>query len=175
MLRLATREQHQALDASVGMTSFDSREQYIQFLRASYQAVAPLESTLEPWLGADYAPVRAERIVGDLTQLNAVSALNAEPAAWRPESAAQAWGCAYVLEGSALGGAVLALRARQRLGADLPCRYLSPSTSDTPLRWKWFLAALESFAYAASESAREQCVYGAVKTFEVFGAAFKSR
>ena len=74
-------------------------------------------------------------------------------------SVAAAFGSMYVLEGSALGGQVIAKVARDTLGfgPDNGAAYFNGSERDTAAHWKLFLALLELHVGAAHEARREAC------------------
>ncbi len=78
-------------------------------------------------------------------------------------STAAAWGFAYVLHGSQLGNQVLYRRWLDVL-APHPLNYLRGAGSETPRRWKQFLASLAESITTAQEI-EESCA-GAVTAFE---------
>lgn len=77
--------------------------------------------------------------------------------------AAFAWGLAYVLEGSRLGGRVLYRQLAERL-APHPLNYLQGAGEQTGARWKAFIAELRA-QHFAPEAVRSACD-GAVHGFE---------
>jgi heme oxygenase len=170
-LRLETQAAHEALDASVGAVITRSRPDYAAFLRCSLAAVALLEEAIAPHLGETHLPERAERIRADLAALGeAATSPPLEPIVL--DTRAEAFGAAYVVEGSALGGMFLADRVRSALGADSPCSYLALRGSSTGARWKWFLNELAVFDGQADEPARIEAVATANRTFARYRLAF---
>ena len=85
------------------------------------------------------------------------------PAAERDVRDARAWGVAYVIEGSRLGGQVLYRRLAEPL-APHPLRYLQGAGGQTGARWRAFL---ESLRAALDTPARIQAACdGAAWAFE---------
>jgi heme oxygenase len=79
-----------------------------------------------------------------------------------------AFGSAYVLEGSALGGRQIAKMLEPFSMQERPRRFFTSNGGDISERWKTFRAALE--AYAERADADDQIVGGAEKTFISFRA-----
>jgi heme oxygenase len=79
------------------------------------------------------------------------------------EATAYAWGLAYVLEGSQLGGAVLHRRLRERL-APHALRYLDAGEEGVAARWREFVHRLRGAV--ADRAAVQQAQRGAVAAFE---------
>ncbi|MBB1603696.1 biliverdin-producing heme oxygenase [Variovorax sp. UMC13] len=75
-----------------------------------------------------------------------------------------AWGLAYVLEGSRLGGRVLYRQLAERL-APHPLNYLQGAGEQTGARWKAFIAELDAQSFTP-EAVRSACD-GAVQAFEL--------
>lgn len=148
-LRLHTRTRHATLDAAIDVTA-----RYPAFLQASLAALDELEPAIARW-----RPIAARReaLRADLAELGA-PAIPAVPLPFAPATPVEALGCAYVVEGSALGGAVLAKRV-----ADQPTRYLRIGGA-----WKSFAAELA--AHAADDRA---CAL-ACATFDHYAAAFRA-
>ena len=170
LLRAATRERHAALDATVGKELALSTASYGRFLSASLRAVVALEGGVERILGPAHHAVREALLRSDL------EALGVPPpaccAAADPRNEASAFGFAYVLEGSALGGVVLAETVRRALGSEVQTAYLQLRGSETAARWRWFLSELEAFGELASEDARGDSCLAAIAGFELYRAAF---
>ena len=79
-----------------------------------------------------------------------------------PAGEAAAWGMLYVLEGSRLGGAMLA----ERVGPGLPRSYLS--ARHQPGDWRGFLAVMET---ACGPGDYPQALAGARTAFHLFATA----
>ena len=186
-LRTATHALHEALDARLPIAREDaSLADYAAHLRA-----------LRPWLesvrqalavsgdpGLDRVARRTERRLAalalDLEDAGpAQSLLHGEAAA--PADAqllagpardpAFAWGLAYVLEGSQLGGASMFKRLGPRL-APHPLRYFQPvdAPEGLPAQWKDFVAQLA--AALRDPSAVEAAQRGAVAGFRTLMPRF---
>ncbi|MBJ2159323.1 biliverdin-producing heme oxygenase [Variovorax sp. IB41] len=190
-LRAATQALHEALDSQLPIARADaSLADYAAHLRA-----------LRPWLQAVRAALAAPGVPGldrlarrtdrrlaalalDLDDLGAPSAgahgtaresVDAMPAALSEEAArdpAFAWGLAYVVEGSQLGGMAMHKRLAPRL-APHPMRYFQPV--DAPCgpaaQWKDFVAQLGAALAdpAAEESARRGATAGFRSLMPRFG------
>lgn len=78
-------------------------------------------------------------------------------------------GWLYVLEGSALGGQVVARRARAALGDGLPVSFFSSAGRRPGPNWRELQHALDRFGAASGPAAAEQVVRAATDSFEQFG------
>ncbi|WP_296785090.1 biliverdin-producing heme oxygenase [Variovorax sp.] len=192
-LREATRELHHALDSRLRIGGEDATlADYAEHLRA-----------LRPWLGAVRSALAASGVAAleavsrqlalrlealeldlrDLRDLrDAPAARPATPPAL-PDSAALAaqatdpgfaWGLAYVVEGSRLGGSVMHRRLAPRL-APHPMRYFAPVGAEdgTPAHWRHFVAQLGEALRdtAAMQSAQRGAVAGFEALMPCFGLA----
>ncbi len=156
-LREATREQHARLDAALPLARDGATLQdYVRharalaaWLQALGPVIAPIDAGAHPWRLDD--PDRLQALRRDLEDAAAVGwptvGVATKEAADRvlerfpARAQAIAWGMAYVVEGSQLGGQWL----HRRLSATLaphPLRYLQGSGPGTAARWKHFLARL---------------------------------
>lgn len=167
-LREATREAHEALDSRLSFSTL-TRERYRTFLRASYSVLGALEPRIMCWVG----------VPSD--GLNRVSALRRDLAAFETDSLptmpippiaslAEAMGAAYVVEGSALGGMVIA----RSLPVEFPRRYLTLRGERTGEAWREIIAKIETWAFGASASARTNACDAARATFEAYTHAFEA-
>ncbi len=156
-LREATRAQHARLDSSLPLARDGATlRDYVAHARALaawLQALAPVIARIDDgthvWRLDD--PERLQALRSDLQAaasggLPAASDAAREAAAgvlarFPARNAAVAWGMAYVVEGSQLGGQWLHRRLAPVL-APHPLRYLQGSGTETSARWKHFLARL---------------------------------
>ncbi|HEX8313207.1 MAG TPA: biliverdin-producing heme oxygenase [Chthoniobacteraceae bacterium] len=130
-------------------------------------------SALPSWPIAGYdprEPRKSEWLRADLLTLgltpDAVDEL-ARPVAPVPvDDIATAFGCAYVLEGSALGGRQIARMLAPFPATERPRRFFTSNGADVTARWKTFREALEQFA--ATGEANEKIIEGAEGTFRSF-------
>lgn len=143
-----TRDLHETLDRGIG--AFGNAAAYGAFLTGSHAfraAIEPQLAQVPGWQVQTLAPLIAQ----DLADLGLpVPPAPESPALPTPASRAAA---CYVLEGSALGGRVLARRAAG-LGydADHGARHLAAQTASNT-RWRQFLDWLEAGAFPAAEAA----------------------
>jgi heme oxygenase len=152
-LREATMACHERVDAAYGGFALSSPGAYRSFLIAHARALVPLERAVSRHtLWHEWQPRRA-LLLADLAALGAVppSQPDIEIA-----DAAAGWGTLYVLEGSRLGGGILA----KRVASGLPAAYLSARHAVGG--WDRFTEALEQAGEQAGDQAGE-------------GAAWRSR
>lgn len=173
-LRAQTRAQHERLDRGVRMgTDEVTRDGYGAFLRGSLAIVRPLERALEPHGALELPRGRSESLSADLAHLALVDDV-ASPDVRFVESRADAMGVAYVMEGSALGGQVLARRVAPALGlaTEGPERaglaYLRVHGDAPGPRWRAFLERLGAWDAEASEEDRERACRAALRTFAAY-------
>lgn len=142
-LRAATSAQHERVDAAYSAFDLGQRSGYRAFLSAHAQILLPLEAELErsgieSMLDDWSQRRRGTALLCDLADMDGTPPAPllehaSKPAGW-------CWGAAYVLEGSRLGGRVLAKRVGDA-DPSAPLRYLTHS-SESPL-WLRFLEKLE--------------------------------
>lgn len=154
--------------------SVSSIDDYVRLLRRLHGFHTAVEARLAnpawaqgwPDLGIDLPTHRRSHLLsGDLDALGAVP----EQAAVRLpalDNLGQALGCLYVVEGSSLGGRVLAPVFRAALG-DVPTAFFDSDERMHPHPWRSVVAGLRTFE-ATSGSAGD-VVLGARETFLAFG------
>jgi len=177
-LRSSTAAAHAALDQSLAPAGVRwTRERYVAFLQGTLAVVSaaePAVAAVLPDFASCHEPTRTKRLRDDLVALG-VEVLAPPSAAFpRLASAAAAWGVAYVLEGSQLGGRVIAGQVADALHVgDEALHYLRPAGVAAETRSKAFVAALDGFG--ASANARDQRVAAAwaSHTFAAFESAFR--
>jgi len=170
-LRAATHSAHEVVDAHYSRFDLADHQGYRDFLTAHATIVPRCEAVLDVSGVVGLLPDWDERrrtpaLLADLAALDCAVALNeyAPTALAVPET----WGMLYVLEGSRLGGAVLA--GRVRANSDPRCR-----DATTYLRhgygarlWPKFLLAFDSAAATTLEF--DRVVAGAREAFALFAA-----
>lgn len=166
MLRAATRGAHDRVDALFSGFDLGDAGDYRHFLAAQAAAFLPAEAALaEAGAGRLFpgwsAARRAHLLAADLDELGLAPAepAFAPPAFTTPAAVA---GAAYVLEGSRLGGALLA----RRIAPGLPRRFLSAALPAGG--WRAFLEALELLLPTDVE--RREAVTSADRMFILFAS-----
>ncbi|MAQ15617.1 MAG: heme oxygenase [Sandaracinus sp.] len=161
-LRAATRERHALLDSSLAFVRSTGREPLVTYLGAMLGYLEPIEAAL--WEHPDLADLepetrnhKAQWIRDDLAALGAADVFPRMQA--RPVPGPGTLGLAYVLEGSTLGGRVL---ARQEGLGDL--RFFAGYGERTGELWKALVERLE--AVGADPEARAAMVTGACEAFD---------
>lgn len=135
VLREGTRAEHGAVDAAYGGYNLADKDGYVRFLCAHARILPVAEHLLAPagilpgWRG------RTAALASDLAVLG-LPMPEVLPVKL-PSGAGARWGALYVIEGSRLGGAVLA----RTVGPELPSAYLGATHG--PGSWQGFLAALD--------------------------------
>jgi heme oxygenase len=172
LVRDATRERHQLLDQtdwfSNAIQDFNTYSDHIATLEAFYREA---ESSLRPFAEAltvrGFDPVgrrKGEALAAELVELSAYTKVAPDLSGAFPTlpNFSAAVGCIYVLEGSTLGGLILAGRIRDRLGWD--SRFYGIYGARTGEMWRSFKAALEAARAevdAASLATAAQSVFDA--------------
>lgn len=167
-LRQATAPLHDRVDSAFSGFDLQDPDDYRRFLRAHYRVLCAAERALEQAAIGDVlddwpARVRRHALGKDLAQLGC--ALPSPAPLAKPNDDAACWGIAYVLEGSRLGGRVLARRLREA-NPQAPTRYLEHG--DVAVLWPGFLARLER---DAARCAWEPMLAAAETTFALFAEA----
>jgi heme oxygenase len=157
-LRERTRDDHvvaeAAFDLNARLADLAAYKGLLMVLRDFYGAAETALGAVTGWEQLT-PPVdvrsrwRASLLDDDLRRLGV--AATARPPDSRPfsptlSSLAGALGCLYVLEGSTLGGQIVARRARAALGEQLPVAFFSgPGPNAVRLKWRQLSAALDAF------------------------------
>jgi heme oxygenase len=174
-LRRETSGLHRKVEEMTDLPgSVSTREDYVRLLGRLHGFHTAVEARLADscwaagWLDLEIAlPAhrRAHLLSADLESIGAVP----EKAAVRlPEldNIGQALGCLYVVEGSSLGGRVLAPAFRAVLG-DVPTAFFDSDERMHPHPWRSVMAGLRRFDLTAGSA--DDVVLGAQETFLAFG------
>ncbi|HEX2826945.1 MAG TPA: biliverdin-producing heme oxygenase [Burkholderiales bacterium] len=173
LLRERTRAPHARLDAALDFAvSGLTPDRYAAFLRGVLAVVAPLENALARWPVLPDGPPRAERVRSDLARLG-IEERDADFLVPTPTELAEAYGCAYVLEGSSLGGLVLARSVEENLGSDFPTSYLRLREPGTGRKWREWLERLDAWSATASKDDADAACGMAAATFDAYTASLK--
>lgn len=169
-LRQATAADHERVDARFSGFDLGERAAYGRFLSAHAAAVAALEPALTAAGFADALPdwparQRLAALQADLAALALPlpQALPCPPL----DDAGSLWGAGYVLEGSRLGGAVLA----RRVAGDLPHSYLGGAQPAGA--WPRFLQALD--LALQTPDAKAAAIRAAKAAFTLFETAARQQ
>lgn len=183
-LRRETRARHEAVERSVDFASrLSSRDAYIELLRRMLGLHEPFEAALAnlDWrsIGLDLGERRKSRFIVDDLRVLGLSGRDIEsvprcdtlPAV---TGLSRGVGCLYVIEGSTLGGAMIAKELSSRLGIAGPAAggafYASYGRDIGPM-WRRFGAAAERGC--DSEQRRDEAVAAAIETFDCFDSWFR--
>ncbi|PZQ60430.1 MAG: hypothetical protein DI544_08425 [Sphingomonas taxi] len=163
MLRHATASAHETVDAAFGAHDLASPASYRAFLHAHARALPAAERAMQALPFARTLPARAPLLAADL------AALDVPPPAALPftpgDDAASLWGVLYVVEGSRLGGALLA----RQVPAGLPHAYLG--AVHPPGQWRTIRAALDDAAAGQDADWTARMIAGALATFALYAQA----
>ncbi|SCY35621.1 Heme oxygenase [Nonlabens sp. Hel1_33_55] len=169
-LRAETREAHINLEQISGagkiMDHTISLDEYIKVLKANYIAYAKVESQLSPLQNESIA----SWIAADLHLLN--ENLPEIHDNFKVENEMQRHGVMYVIEGSLLGGAMIAKHITEcpKLKHLPQQQFYAPASPDRAKRWRGFTSHMSSLQL--SDSQADQIVLAANGTFELFRQSF---
>jgi heme oxygenase len=177
-LRLHTRAQHERIEAALNIPdSIRNRDDYARLLAAFYGFHVPLETALlqhEASLSAVGVKLSARRKAhkarADLLSLyggsEAIQKLTFCPLPPALPTWRHALGSLYVVEGSTLGGQIIARQLHRHLNlqAAAQLRFFSAYGARTGTMWRAFVAALNRLNLAAEDAAH--VLQGAEATFE---------
>ena len=162
-LRALTQPLHDRVDAAFGAPSLADRASYRSFLRAHALALPAAEAALASVTGLpDWRP-RTPLLAADLADLGQ-AVPPALPLAL-PAGDAAAWGVFYVVEGSRLGGAMLA----RQVAPGLPRRYLAAAHLSG--EWRAQRAAIDAAAEVGGAGWIERAAAAAEACFILYADA----
>jgi heme oxygenase len=175
-LKKETLTAHQQLEKLLvyRIRSINSVEKYIALLKIFYGFYQPLEGLMEPLIHKEIIPDYDERRksaalledIRHLLQEDTRVILCPQPPAITNTGAAL--GALYVLEGSTLGGAIIAKMIRTKISG-LPgesLRFFTSYGEQTTEKWAAFRQALN--AWATTQQQKEAIIFGANETFQQF-------
>lgn len=157
-LRGATRAAHEQVDAAFGRFAMDSVAGYRAFLIAHARALPTAEAVMRTLPFARTLAPRTPLLAADLGEMGVAMPPPLplpDPAAG--DGAARAWGTLYVVEGSRLGGALLA----KSVPAGMPARYLNAVHAAG--QWRAIRAAID-----AADVDRTAMVRAALACFDLY-------
>lgn len=161
-LRAGTGDAHDRVDHAFAGYDLGDAGSYATFLTAHARVVLPLERALDAGaLWPEWA-ARGGLLRADLAALGvAVPYADAVDAG----TEAERWGLLYVLEGSRLGGAMLA----RGVPDGLPAAYLGAVHG--PGDWRTIRAAIDAAAVDRDDAWRERMTAGALASFDLYARA----
>ena len=161
-LRARTAACHEQVDGAFGRFPLDGADAYRQFLTAHARALPSAEAALAATSGLPAWRPRTPLLAQDLADL-ATPMPPALPLAVK--AGAAAWGVLYVVEGSRLGGAMLA----RQVGPGLPRRYLDAAFEAG--EWRALRAAIDHEAARHDHDWLADAVAGAEICFALYRQA----
>ncbi len=160
-LREATMEDHRRVDDLFGDFSLSTKVDYVHFLRAHALALHAIEPVAQP------SSPRLPLLIDDLGALGAAiptSLPNVED-----REGGYRWGLLYALEGSRLGGAMLA----RQVGDGLPKAYLSAAHGKG--EWRAFQQEMDAAATVGGDQWLDDAIKGARAAFDRFAQAAEAQ
>ena len=172
-IREATADAHAALERRLPPGGW-TRAQYAAFLRATLSVVDIVEPRVRQWLPDVHggAVPGGARLRHDLAALGEPDAVAPVPDLPVIDTIAAAFGAAYVLQGSMLGGAIIArtLQLNSQIPGDSFTYLQPPGVSIGPV-WRAFALRLDAFGGAASAAEHRAAIDAAQLTFAGFATA----
>jgi heme oxygenase len=173
-LRTETRHQHDAIEQTLLLMEDDlTLEGYRRRLEQFYGFYQPVEQRLldgggpiAPWLPVPQRR-KAHLLKADLKALGQHAALPPVCTNLPPlDSAAECFGCMYVLEGASLGGVIISRHAGQRLGItpESGGSFFFGYGEQTGVMWQQFRAAITAFSVESDD--QDVVIASARATFE---------
>jgi heme oxygenase len=160
LLRSRTAAAHEVVDAAFGGYDLRDPTDYRRFLMAHARALPVAEARA----AAVWPELRRRTplLAADLAALGVASDLASVTEA---DAGAGQFGALYVVEGSRLGGGLLA----ERVADEMPRAYLS--ATHEPGEWRAIRAAIDAAASGRDAAWHQALVAGALETFDLYAAA----
>lgn len=153
-LRADTTADHDKVDARYAGFDLSDRAAYGRFLAAHARALPGIEAALATQAALPASRERTSLLAADLADLGEPMP---RPFDFGLATSDEAWGALYVIEGSRLGGAMLA----RRVPAEMPSRYLAAKHLSG--EWRALLQAIDAAPIDAAEA-----VAGARRVFDLY-------
>ena len=156
-LRAETRAAHDAIEAAFGLDSWlASPAAYAALLGRMHAFHAAIEPAAAQHLAGTPLAVgtgRAPRLAADLAALGQADSAPVLADIALPRDRAEAIGAVYVLEGSALGGLLIAKQVADRLGigAEDGASFFAGEGRDTMRHWRAMQAGIDALASPAGD------------------------
>lgn len=173
-LRSATEADHKAVEDCMPLMSPDlSRATYLAVLERLYGIVLAWDALAESNLTGPLQSLARQRqrhvlLEHDIRCLGASPDASRKPELPSFQGLPEILGAMYVMEGSRLGGQLIARHVEATLGDDLShaSSFFKGFADETGARWKEFLHAMQS---NIPDSETDHAVEGAKKMFRAFG------
>ncbi|QDX26659.1 biliverdin-producing heme oxygenase [Sphingomonas suaedae] len=161
-LRRQTASDHDRVDQAYSTFDLRSRAGYRAFLRAQADPFLAVEAAIDRFDPAAILPDWPTRRRADLLRedLSDLGEPEPDPALLEIGAAERALGAIYVLEGSRLGGAMLA----RSVPPDLPGRFIR--STPAPQRWRTLIGLLDE--HLVTPMQRDAAVDAAKEVFALF-------
>ncbi len=178
-IRAATSADHKKLEDQLYpfLENIHSKEQYAQLLNAFYGYIYPVQEKIAQFINRDLVTDMDQRrnaslIRDDIRTLDL--SLNGTLSTHLPDifDHPSALGALYVLEGSTLGGKIIAKTITEKLGSTEALSFFKGYGPETGPMWKKFTQYL---ALPLDQQAAETVVYTATETFRRFGTWFENQ
>lgn len=162
LLRAATASAHDRVDAAFGAFDLSNRDDYRAFLIAQSGPLLTAEAAVDAFDPSALLPDWSERRRADLIRADLADfgVHPPSPAPFEIACDAAALGTIYVLEGSRLGGALLA----RNVPMDLPARFIR--CAPAPKRWRELIEVLDH--HLVTPEQREVAADAACAVFHLF-------
>lgn len=162
LLRTATASAHERVDHVFGAFDLNDREGYRDFLIAQAGPFLTAEAAVDAFDPVALLPDWRERRRGALIRADLADfgVPTPQPEPLDLQSDAAVLGAIYVLEGSRLGGAMLA----RNVPMDLPARFIRSASE--PKRWQGLIKVLDH--HLVTPSQRDTAVDAARTVFDLF-------
>ncbi|HRO59644.1 MAG TPA: biliverdin-producing heme oxygenase [Burkholderiaceae bacterium] len=180
-MRCATKQRHEALERLLDFDSLADRSRYERILAGFSCFLAVWEPLVRNALGPRWDAWITEGSRLPLLERD-IAVLGVQPVALpaglapalRLRSPEAAWGALYVVEGSALGGQLIARQLFERFGitAKRGGAFLAGCGAKTGSRWREFRRLLEVEVGPGSHGQAQACI-GAIDTFDGFIRSFE--
>lgn len=175
ILKEETRELHEQIeDQNLAKKIMDHSidlPTYKLLLLQNYLAYRETENEIKKHL-PNYSTNKHLQLKKDLDRLNVSTAIPAKNAVFECRSTAEALGAAYVVEGSALGGMLLAKNLEKCSKLDeVDQHYFFNGNKENLEDWNNFKKELENYPFSKAEEA--EAIEKAKATFRFFEKVFK--
>ena len=177
-LKVETAPLHRSVEQQVGLPdSVRTKEEYVELLQRlltfhrAFEAAMAVPIWSEGWsrIGITLGDhCRSPDLMDDLAYFDQTTESQEEAEHVSPifTSFAEALGGLYVIEGSSLGGKILAPLFRAHLG-EIPTRYYESDGRNHPQHWRSVQSALTRFEQENEDA--DEVIIGAALTFRSFG------